>query len=161
MTITEANKIWEACYGPESWDIETWADAWDSYTQAQREQAIATRDASVAGSWGTWNISDRDWPYQGATPGPQSMLHWTRSPPHPDHDPSIHDHQPGSNVQWDSPECPGPSMADWNAPSLQRCWADRQIGQLAAGAARDLRPSWSLCNVSLSGLGVTPWPDPC
>ena len=60
MTIDQANEIWNACYGPESWDIETWADAWDSYTQAQREQAIATRDASVAGSWGTWNISDRD-----------------------------------------------------------------------------------------------------
>ena len=60
MTITEANQIWEACYGPESWDIEVWADAWDSYTQAQREQALTTRNASVTGSWGTWNISDRD-----------------------------------------------------------------------------------------------------
>jgi hypothetical protein len=59
MTIQEANQIWNACYGTESW-ASGWADAWDSYTQAQREQAIATRDASVAGSWGTWNISDRD-----------------------------------------------------------------------------------------------------
>ena len=59
MTIQEANQIWNACYGPESWDIETWADAWDSYTQAQREEAIATRQAGQP-SWGTWNISDRD-----------------------------------------------------------------------------------------------------
>ncbi len=58
MTITEANAIWNACYGAEP--TSAWADAWDTYTAAQREQAIATRAASVAGSWGIWNISDRD-----------------------------------------------------------------------------------------------------
>ena len=55
MTITEANAIWDACYGPESS-----AASWDAYTAAQRERAMATRDASVAASWGIWNISDRD-----------------------------------------------------------------------------------------------------
>lgn len=55
MTLQEANQIWNACYGTESS-----ADSWDAYTRQQREQAMATRDASVAGSWGIWNISDRD-----------------------------------------------------------------------------------------------------
>jgi len=56
MTITEANAIWFDCY--QSTDL----DLWNRYTDAQRRQAIATRDAHANGDgqWGIWNISDRD-----------------------------------------------------------------------------------------------------
>ena len=56
MTITEANLIWNACYGD---DLNS--DGWALYTSAQRQQAIETRDAHAnGGQWGIWNISDRD-----------------------------------------------------------------------------------------------------
>lgn len=57
MTITEANEIWNACYGndPNS-------DGWQRYTSEQRLEAIDTRQLEherLTGGWGTWNISDR------------------------------------------------------------------------------------------------------
>jgi len=55
MTLTEANKIWSDCYN--SGDLSLW----NNYTNAQREQAIATRDAHFNGrQWGIWNINDWD-----------------------------------------------------------------------------------------------------
>lgn len=55
MTLETANQIWNDCYN--STDLTLW----DKYTSAQREQAIATRDAHAnGGQWGIWNISDRD-----------------------------------------------------------------------------------------------------
>ena len=55
MTLDTANKIWNDCYA--STDLTLWGN----YTDAQRRQAIATRDAHAnGGQWGVWNISDRD-----------------------------------------------------------------------------------------------------
>lgn len=54
MTLDEANLIWMDCYGPG-------ATGWGNYTSEQRLQAIEVRSGgSDAGSWGIWNISDRD-----------------------------------------------------------------------------------------------------
>lgn len=59
MTITEANLIWNACYG--SIDPNDTAGGWALYTSAQRRKAIEIRDAHANdGQWGIWNISDRD-----------------------------------------------------------------------------------------------------
>jgi hypothetical protein len=55
MTLTEANTIWEACYGD---DLNS--DGWQRYTSAQRMQAIEVRQQAHDGQWGIWNISDRD-----------------------------------------------------------------------------------------------------
>ena len=58
MTIDQANEIWNACYGS-CLASETEA-GWNTYTSAQRMQAIETRDAHANGGlWGIWNISDR------------------------------------------------------------------------------------------------------
>jgi hypothetical protein len=55
MTIETANRIWSDCY--QSTDLTLWGN----YTDAQRRQAIETRDAHAnGGQWGIWNISDRD-----------------------------------------------------------------------------------------------------
>lgn len=55
MTLETANQIWSDCY--QSTDLSLW----DRYTDAQRRQAIETRDAHAnGGQWGIWNISDRD-----------------------------------------------------------------------------------------------------
>jgi hypothetical protein len=59
MTLDEANTIWNACYG--SCLASETAEGWAKYTSAQRLEAIDTRDAHAnGGTWGTWNISDRD-----------------------------------------------------------------------------------------------------
>jgi len=56
MTIDQANQIWTACYGA---GVDT-AQGWKVYSNAQRLQAIETRNAHAAGGqWGSWNISDR------------------------------------------------------------------------------------------------------
>jgi hypothetical protein len=52
MTLTEANEIWNACYG----DTQEAVDGWDIYTPEQREQAINTRNAAT---FGDWNDADR------------------------------------------------------------------------------------------------------
>lgn len=60
MTITEANKIWNACYGSR-FASET-AEGWATYTSAQRLLAIEVRQQEhdrQRGCWGTWDISDR------------------------------------------------------------------------------------------------------
>jgi hypothetical protein len=60
MTITEANEIWEACYG--SCLASETAEGWAKYSSAQRLEAIDTRQLEHErqhGGWGTWNISDR------------------------------------------------------------------------------------------------------
>jgi hypothetical protein len=55
MTLTEANTIWTACYASDDLTL------WGNYTDAQRRQAIETRDAHAnGGQWGIWTISDRD-----------------------------------------------------------------------------------------------------
>jgi hypothetical protein len=57
MTITEANEIWNACYG------DNVTDGWERYTSWQRLEAIDTRQLEHErqnGSWGSWNVSDRD-----------------------------------------------------------------------------------------------------
>lgn len=57
MTLTEANLIWNACYGD---DLNS--DGWERYSSAQRLEAIDTRQQHhdrQHGTWGTWNISDR------------------------------------------------------------------------------------------------------
>ena len=51
MTLTEANLIWDACYGNDT----TW-DGWATYTSEQREMAINTRNAAT---FGDWNDADR------------------------------------------------------------------------------------------------------
>jgi hypothetical protein len=43
MTLTEANTIWEACYGD---DLNS--DGWSRYTAAQRAEAIAIRNGAPA-----------------------------------------------------------------------------------------------------------------
>ena len=56
MTLTEANTIWEACYG------DTNGTGWALYTSAQRLLAIEVRQQAhdrQHGGWGVWNISDR------------------------------------------------------------------------------------------------------
>jgi hypothetical protein len=60
MTITEANEIWNACYGdPIKYDATM--DAWQRYTWMQREEAIRVRNEELGGAiWGLYNISDRD-----------------------------------------------------------------------------------------------------
>lgn len=59
MTITEANEIWNACYGDPMADGAI--DAWQRYTSHQRLQAIEIRNAQEGGVlWGVFNISDRD-----------------------------------------------------------------------------------------------------
>lgn len=69
MTLTEANIIWEACYGD---DLNS--DGWQRYTSAQRQQAIAVRSGAAfydpeaeridqrrairdgwVSSWGVWD----------------------------------------------------------------------------------------------------------
>ena len=58
MTLTEANLIWNACYG--STDPNDTAGGWELYSSAQRLQAIEVRDAHAnGGQWGVWHISDR------------------------------------------------------------------------------------------------------
>ncbi len=57
MTIDQANAIWTACY--QGTAAET-AEGWATYTNAQRREAIETRDAHASGAWGVWDISDRD-----------------------------------------------------------------------------------------------------
>jgi hypothetical protein len=58
MTIETANLIWNACYGSTNGDDI--AKAWATYSDRQRREAIAVRDAHANGGWGVWNISDRD-----------------------------------------------------------------------------------------------------
>jgi len=56
MTITEANLIWDACYG------DPQGNGWEIYTSEQRLEAIDTRQLEherQTGGWGSWNISDR------------------------------------------------------------------------------------------------------
>ena len=52
MTLTEANEIWNACYG----DTQEGVDGWDIYTPEQRELAINTRNAAT---FTDWNDADR------------------------------------------------------------------------------------------------------
>jgi hypothetical protein len=57
MTIEEANRIWEDCYG------STDSELWGKYTTTQRITAIEVRDRhhnGNSGQWGIWHISDRD-----------------------------------------------------------------------------------------------------
>ena len=57
MTLTEANEIWNACYGD---DLDS--DGWTRYTSAQRMEAIDTRQLEHErqhGGWGIWSVSDR------------------------------------------------------------------------------------------------------
>lgn len=60
MTLTEANQIWEACYGsPLASDT---AHGWATYTSRQRQLAIEIRQQEhdrQMGCWGVWNVSDR------------------------------------------------------------------------------------------------------
>lgn len=56
MTLEEANRIWNDCYGNTN-DLSLW----NNYTTEQRLQAIEVRsNGSDGGTWGIWNISDRD-----------------------------------------------------------------------------------------------------
>ena len=55
MTIDQANQIWNDCYNSDDLSL------WNNYTSAQRLEAIKTRDNHAnGGTWGVWNISDRD-----------------------------------------------------------------------------------------------------
>ena len=47
MTLTEANEIWNACYG----DTQEGVDGWDIYTPEQRELAINARNAATFTDW--------------------------------------------------------------------------------------------------------------
>jgi hypothetical protein len=57
MTITEANQIWNDCYGTSGV-----SPSWGKYTSAQRLLAIEIRQQEhdrQRGCWGTWSVSDR------------------------------------------------------------------------------------------------------
>jgi hypothetical protein len=57
MTLTEANAIWEACYGSNHV-----SKAWGKYNSRQRQLAIEIRQQEhdrQRGCWGVWDISDR------------------------------------------------------------------------------------------------------
>jgi hypothetical protein len=56
MTPTQAEQIWQACYG------DTDGNGWALYTSEQRLLAIEVRQQEhdrQHGCWGTWNVSDR------------------------------------------------------------------------------------------------------
>jgi hypothetical protein len=56
MTPTQAEQIWQACYG------DTDGNGWATYTSEQRQLAIEIRQQEhdrQRGGWGTWSISDR------------------------------------------------------------------------------------------------------
>jgi hypothetical protein len=57
MTPTQAQQIWNACYGNDT----TW-DGWATYTSEQRALAMDVLQQEhdrQRGGWGVWNVSDR------------------------------------------------------------------------------------------------------
>ncbi len=56
MTPTQAQQIWNACYG------DTDSTGWERYSPQQRELAmdiLQQEHDRQRGGWGVWNISDR------------------------------------------------------------------------------------------------------